>query len=53
VPKGVKQHFHPAFCGTVLGYVETETGDGLAKVGTVHQFGGPEPALLVCRQNIR
>jgi len=33
--------------------MEMETDDGLAREGTVHQFRGPEPALLVSRQNIR
>ena len=33
--------------------MEIETGDGLARERTVHQFDGPEPALWVSRQNIR
>jgi hypothetical protein len=33
--------------------VGIETGDGLARKGTVHQFVGPEPVLWVSRQNIR
>jgi hypothetical protein len=30
-----------------------ETDDEFARKGTIHQFGGPEPALGVSRKNIR